>query len=95
MTGRRRAIGRAVEPVLLAILLALVAVAPVAWALQAAPSGFIIEAVGWHPLGTGQAVVLALGSVLPAALLGGLAGAAVWPRRRTLAPVVALGVAWA
>ena len=95
MTGRRRSAGRAIEPVLLAVLLALASVVPVAWSLQAGPSRFIIEEVGWHPLGTGQVVLLALGAVLPAGILGGLAGALVWPRRRTIAPVVALGVAWA
>ena len=89
-----RSVGRALEPVLLAVLLALASVVPVAWALQAAPSAFVIEAVDWHPLGTGQVLTLALGAVIPAGLLGGLAGALAWGRRRTLAPVAAVAVAW-
>jgi hypothetical protein len=95
MTGRHRQVGRNLEPVLLAVLLALACVVPVAWALQAGPSAFAIEQVGWHPLGTGEVILLAFGSVAPAGVLGGIGGALVWSRRRTMAPVVALSIAWA
>ncbi len=89
-----RTVGRYLESVALAVVLALVSVVPVAWALQAGLDRLTIEMVGWHPLGTEEALVLALGSVLPASLLGGTVGALVWTRRPTIAPVVALGVAW-
>jgi hypothetical protein len=87
-------LGRFGESVLLAVLLALASAAPVAWVLQAGPSQMVIESVGWHPLGTGQALALALGAVLPAAVVGGAAGGLVWVRRPVLAPVTALAVAW-
>lgn len=89
-----RMVGRYLESVALAVVLALVSAVPVAWALQIGPSAFTIEMVGWHPLGTEQALVLAFGSVIPAGLLGGAVGGLVWTRRPTIAPVVALSVAW-
>lgn len=82
------------ESVLLAVLFALASAAPVAWVLQEGPSQMEIQSVGWHPLGTGQALALALGAVLPAGVLGGAAGGLVWARRPVLAPVTALTVAW-
>jgi len=82
------------ESVLLAVLFALASAALVAWVLQTGESQTVIESVGWHPLGTGQALALALGAVLPAAALGGAAGGRVWARRPVLAPVTALTVAW-
>jgi hypothetical protein len=88
------AIGRFGESVLLAVLFGLASAAPVAWVLRSGPSQMVIESVGWHPLGTGQALALALGAVLPAAVLGGAAGALVWARRPALGPVTALTVAW-
>src|SRR6266705_7036062 len=89
-----RTVGRYLESVALAVVLALVSTVPVAWALQAGLDRLTIEMVGWHPLGTGQALVLASGSVIPASLLGGAVGGLVWTRRPTIAPVVALSVAW-
>lgn len=88
------ALGRYLESVLLATLFALASVGPVAAVLQAGHRQSVIESVGWHPLGTGQALALALGSVLPAAILGGAAGGLVWLRRPVLAPATALTVAW-
>lgn len=75
-------------------MLALASAVPVAWVLQSGPDQFGIEAVGWHPLGTGQAFALSLGAVVPAALLGAVIGGLVWRWRPVAAPVVALGVAW-
>jgi hypothetical protein len=89
-----RAVGRHLEPVALAVSLALISVVPVAWALQTGLDRSTIEMVGWHPLGTEQALVLAFGSVIPASLLGGAVGGPVWTRRPTIAPFVALSVAW-
>jgi hypothetical protein len=89
-----RTVGRYLESVALAVVLALVSAVPVAWALQAGLDRLAIEMVGWHPLGTEQALVLAFGSVIPAGLLGGTVGGLVWTRRPTIAPVAALSVAW-
>jgi hypothetical protein len=89
-----RALGAYLESVVLAILFGLASVAPVALYLQAGPDQHVIEAVGWLPLGTGQAFALALGAVIPAAILGGAVGGLVWLRRAALAPVAALTVAW-
>jgi hypothetical protein len=89
-----RAGRRYFESVALAVGLALVSVVPVAWALQIGPDSFILEQVDWHPLGTEQVLLLAVGSVIPAGVLGGAIGGLVWTRRRTIAPVVALSVAW-
>jgi hypothetical protein len=89
-----RVLGRYVESVLLAVLFALASAVPVAWVLQMGPDQFVIEAVGWHPLGTGQALALALGAVIPAGVLGGLFGGLAWMRRPVIAPVTALAVAW-
>ena len=47
------------ESVLLAVLFALASAALVAWVLQTGESQTVIESVGWHPLGTGQALALA------------------------------------
>ncbi|HUP54292.1 MAG TPA: hypothetical protein VM408_02200, partial [Methylomirabilota bacterium] len=85
---------RHLEAVLIAVVFALASTAPVAWLLQAGPSQAVIESVGWHPLGTGQALALALSAVLPAAFVGGAAGSLVWARRPVVAPVTALAVAW-
>jgi hypothetical protein len=87
-------LGRSFESVFLAILLALASVAPVALVLQVGPDQMVIESVDWHPLGTNQALALALGAVIPAAVLGGAVGGLVWMRRPVLAPVTALTVAW-
>jgi hypothetical protein len=87
-------LGRYIESVLLAILFALASVAPVALALQTGLDRMVIESVGWHPLGTGQALALALGAVIPAAVLGGAIGGLVWVRRPVLAPVTAVTVSW-
>jgi hypothetical protein len=89
-----RTVGRYLESVALAVVLALVSAVPVAWALQAGLDRLTIEMVGSRPLGTEQALVLAFGSVIPASLLGGAVGGLVWTRRPTIAPVVALSVAW-
>lgn len=89
-----RTVGRYLESIALAVVLALASAVPVAWALQTGLDRRVIEMVGWHPLGTGQALVLALGSVVPAGLLGGAIGGLVWHRRPTIAPAVALSVAW-
>jgi hypothetical protein len=86
---------RQLEPVLGAVVLALASAVPVAWVLQAAPPALEIEAVGWHPLGTGQAIALAMGAVIPAAVLGGGLGGVVQRRRPVLGVVTALAVAWA
>lgn len=75
-------------------MLAVASAVPVAWVLQAGPSQTVIESVGWHPLGTGQALALALGAVIPAVILGGIAGRLVWTRRLAIAPVTALAIAW-
>lgn len=87
-------ISRYGEPVVLAVLFALASAVPVAWVLQTGPDQYVIEAVGWHPLGTGQALALSLGAVLPAGILGGIAGGLMWARRPVLAPVTAVTVAW-
>jgi hypothetical protein len=89
-----RTIGGYVESVALAVGLALVSVVPVAWALQIGPDSLILEQLDWHPLGTEQVLLLAVGSVIPAGVLGGAIGGLVWTRRQTVAPVVALSVAW-
>ena len=88
------ALGRYSESILLAVLFALASAVPVAWVLQAGPSQTVIESVGWHPLGTGQALALALGAVIPAGVLGGIAGGLVWTRRPAIAPVTTLAIAW-
>ena len=87
-------LGRYIESVLLAILFAVASVAPVALALQTGPDQMVIESVGWHPLGTGQALAIALGAVIPAAVLAGAIGGLLWVRRPVLAPVAAVTVAW-
>ena len=61
MNAGRGAAGRVFEGELLAVLLALASVVPVAWALQAAPSSTVIEEVPWHPLGTSLALELPMG----------------------------------
>jgi hypothetical protein len=93
-SGSGRRVAGDWEPVLLAVVLGAAAVIPVAWILGEGTSRFRIEEVGWHPLGTRQVLLLALGSVLSASLVGGAAGAIAWRRRRTLAPVVAITAAW-
>jgi len=93
MTMARR-VAWTLEPLLLAVLLGLVSIVPVAWALQASPGSHAMEEVGWRPLGTEQALRLAIGSVVPASLLGGAIGALLWRLRPTVAPAIALGVAW-
>ena len=88
------ALERYLESVLLAILFALASLVPVAVVLQVGPGQTVIQSVGWHPLGSGQTLALALGAVIPAAVLGGAVGGLVWVRRPVLAPVTALTVAW-
>lgn len=90
----RQGLRRFLESVLLAVLLALASVVPVALVLQTGLPQSVIQSVGWHPLGTGQVLALALGAVIPAAVLGGAVGGLVWMRRPVLAPAAALTTAW-
>jgi hypothetical protein len=85
---------RSLEPAALALVLAVASVVPVAWVLQAGTAELSIEMTGWHPLGTGQALVLAVGALAPAAILGGSIGGLVWRRRPAFGPLVALSIAW-
>ncbi len=85
-----------------AVLLACLAVLPVAWALTLEPSasaqrnaGWVQGPIDWTPMSPLAAVALAIAVVIPAAVVGGLAGGLVWRWRRFAGAAVALVVAWA
>jgi hypothetical protein len=88
------------EPVSTAVALALLSVVPVAWSLLLKPpvpldnEGYVTPPVDWRPMGLMPALVLALVTVVLAALVSGALGGWLVRRHRATGLFVTLALAW-
>jgi hypothetical protein len=85
-----------------AVVLALFSAVPVAWSFLVRPpdsvlrnAGYVQGPIDWQPMAPLAAFALALAVVIPAAVVGGMAGGLVWRWRRFAGSSVALATAWA